>query len=121
MKGRSFNPQVYQQEQERRIQQNNSKKSGGWFSCFSSTAVDSNAPIMMTQAQAERKEQMRQMQDYNQQMNNQQYQDVNGNNDFAPQQKNLQSRQNPMGLRKNTMQATPSDLDTLRSDSKMRL
>ena len=26
-----------------------------------------------------------------------------------------------MGLRKNTMQATPSDLDTLRSDSKMRL
>ena len=64
MKGRAFNTQIYQKEQEKKIQP--SKKSGGWFSCFSSTAVDSNAPVMMTQAQAERKEQMLQMQGYNQ-------------------------------------------------------
>lgn len=56
------------------------------------------------------------MQQYNQQMD-QQYNNNAGYDQFAPQQQNLQSRSNTMGLRR----GSGADLDTLRSESKMRL
>lgn len=57
------------------------------------------------------------MQEYNTQID-QQY---NGNyNEFQPQQQNLQSRQNTMQARRGSGAGT-SDLDTLRTESKMRL
>jgi hypothetical protein len=49
MKGRAFNPNIYKQEQDRRVTEQTQKKSGNWFSCFSSTAIENNAPNMMTQ------------------------------------------------------------------------
>ena len=67
-KGRAFNDNVYKQQQARKVNEQVAKKSGSWFSCFSSTAVDSNAPNMMTQQQAERHEKMKQNQEYDYQM-----------------------------------------------------
>lgn len=67
---RGFNQPNVEKNRQRKLEtqvaDQNKKKSGGWFSCFSSTADESKQSNMMSQQQLERRQQIQEIEQYNQ-------------------------------------------------------